>query len=58
MRTVAGSRHLDGQNDEPKNEIVSLARRYGIVTPYTPYLIIEDERTRNLSVGRRTFREL
>jgi len=34
---------LNGESDELKKEIVSLAKKYGIVTPYTSYLIIEDE---------------
>lgn len=34
---------LRGENEELKTEIVSLARKYGIITPYTSYLIIEDE---------------
>lgn len=34
---------LRGESEELKTEIVSLARKYGIITPYTSYLIIEDE---------------
>lgn len=34
---------LKGETKELKEEIISLARQYGIVTPYTSYLIIEDE---------------
>lgn len=34
---------LKGETAELKEEIISLARQYGIVTPYTSYLIIEDE---------------
>lgn len=34
---------LRGENDELKSEIVSLSRKYGIITPYTSYLILEDE---------------
>lgn len=34
---------LHGEQEELKNEIVILARKYGIITPYTSYLIIEDE---------------
>jgi Ca-activated chloride channel family protein len=34
---------LRGESDELKSEIVLLARKYGIITPYTSYLIIEDE---------------
>lgn len=35
---------LTGENEELKDEIVTLSRRYGIITPYTSYLILEDER--------------
>jgi Ca-activated chloride channel family protein len=49
---------LHGENDELKNEIVSLARRYGIVTPYTAYLIIEDERRRNVPLSMQSFSEM
>jgi Ca-activated chloride channel homolog len=35
---------LTGENEEIKDEIVTLSRRYGIITPYTSYLILEDER--------------
>jgi Ca-activated chloride channel family protein len=45
---------LNGENDELKNEIIRVARKYGIVTPYTSYLIVEDEKR---SVSRRLIRE-
>ena len=35
---------LRGESLELKDEVVDLARRYGIITPYTSYLIIEDEK--------------
>jgi Ca-activated chloride channel family protein len=35
---------LTGENEEIKDEIVTLSRRYGIITPYTSYLILEDEK--------------
>lgn len=35
---------LNGQNVEVRKEVVDLAKRYGIVTPYTSYLVLEDER--------------
>ncbi len=34
---------LHGKDKELVDEIVQLARTYGIVTPYTSYLIVEDE---------------
>ena len=49
---------LRGENAEVRDEIVSLARRHGIVTPYTSYLILEDEARRGVPVGQRSFREL
>ena len=38
---------LNGEDKELKDEIITLARQYGIVTPYTSYLIVEDEKIRN-----------
>ena len=35
---------------------LTLARKYGIVTPYTAYLIIEDEQRRGVPVAQRTLR--
>src|SRR5581483_5473958 len=35
---------LHGQERELIEEVTELARRFGIVTPYTSYLIMEDER--------------
>ncbi len=32
----------NGTDDELKNEIITLAKRYGILTPYTSYLVLED----------------
>jgi len=32
-----------GADEELKNEIVTLAKRYGILTPYTSYLVVEDK---------------
>jgi len=39
---------LHGENAELKDEATELARKFGIVTPYTAYLIIEDETKRNV----------
>lgn len=39
---------LHGENSELRDEVTSLARQYGIVTPYTAYLIVEDETRRNV----------
>jgi len=37
---------LHGESSELIDEITQLAREHGIVTPYTSYLILEDEETR------------
>ncbi len=34
---------LNGQKKELMDEVVRLSKKYGIVTPYTSYLILEDE---------------
>lgn len=41
---------LNGENRELKDEIIQLGMRYGIVTPYTSFLVTEDMKI----VGRRT----
>jgi len=46
---------LRGENKELKDEVSELARKYSIVTPYTAYLIIEDERHRGVAQNVRTF---
>jgi Ca-activated chloride channel family protein len=47
---------LRGENPELRDEVAALARRYGIVTPYTSYLIVEDERRRNVPQELRVLR--
>jgi len=34
---------LNGEDRETKDEIIEIARKYGIVTPYTSFLIVEEE---------------
>jgi Ca-activated chloride channel family protein len=34
---------LHGENEELKQEVIRLAKKHGIITPYTSYLILEDE---------------
>jgi len=46
---------LHGENAELKDEVTELARRYNIVTPYTAYLIVEDEARRGVAANARTF---
>ena len=40
---------LHGENTELKNEVTDLAREFNLVTPYTAYLIMEDETKRNVA---------
>ncbi len=42
---------LHGENKELKDEVVELAREHGIVTPYTAWLILEDEGRRNVPLA-------
>jgi Ca-activated chloride channel homolog len=41
---------LHGENRELRDEVIELAKAFGIVTPYTSYLVLEDERP---AAGRR-----
>ncbi len=45
---------LHGENAELRDEVSELARKYGIVTPYTAYLIVEDEARRGVAVNMRS----
>lgn len=45
---------LHGDNEELKQEVTELAREYGIVTPYTAYLIVEDEEKREVPESSRS----
>ncbi len=49
---------LRGESKELRDEVVDLARRYAIVTPYTSYLIVEDEARRGVPVAARSFQML
>lgn len=49
---------LRGENKELKEEVTELARKYGIVTPYTAYLIVEDEARRGVAANAQTLRGL
>lgn len=49
---------LHGESKELKDEITQLARKYGVVTPYTAYLILEDEAIRNIPILHRNMREM
>jgi len=45
---------LHGESQELRDEAAALARRWGIVTPYTSWLILEDEGRRNVAARDRT----
>jgi Ca-activated chloride channel family protein len=45
---------LHGENAELREEVTELARKYGIVTPYTAYLIVEDEGRRQVETSLRS----
>jgi Ca-activated chloride channel family protein len=49
---------LHGENAELRDEVTQLARHYGIVTPYTAYLIIEDETRRNVPLTMQSMPQL
>jgi Ca-activated chloride channel family protein len=49
---------LHGENAELRDEVTDLARKYGIVTPYTAYLIVEDEKQRDVPVPLRSMQNL
>jgi Ca-activated chloride channel family protein len=44
---------LHGEEEELKKEVVRLALKFGIVTPYTSYLVLEEEPRLALDAGRR-----
>src|SRR2546425_1770323 len=49
---------LHGENAEIKEEVTELARKYSIVTPYTAYLIVEDEARRGVPILSQTMPQL
>ncbi len=49
---------MHGESKELKDEVVRLAREHGIVTPYTAYLIMEDEQRRGVPVAAQNLREM
>jgi Ca-activated chloride channel family protein len=49
---------MHGETRELKDEVVRLARSFGIVTPYTAFLVMEDEASHNIPVQLRSFQEL
>jgi Ca-activated chloride channel family protein len=49
---------MHGESKELKDEVTQLAREHGIVTPYTAFLIVEDEKSRNVPLSLQSMREL
>jgi len=49
---------LHGENPELRDEVAELARKYAIVTPYTAYLILEDETRRDVPTSMRSLQSL
>jgi Ca-activated chloride channel family protein len=49
---------MHGESAELRDEVIHLAREFGIVTPYTAYLILEDEASRGIPVNLRSFQEM
>lgn len=49
---------LRGENREVRDEVASLARQFGIVTPFTSLLIVEDEARRNVPLSMRSLQKL
>ena len=48
---------LHGENEELKSEATDLARQFGLVTPYTAYLIMEDEQGRHVAEENQVMRD-
>lgn len=49
---------LRGENAELRDEVTELARKYGIVTPYTAYLIVEDEARRGVPLAEQSLPQI
>jgi Ca-activated chloride channel family protein len=49
---------LHGESAESRDEVTELARKYGIVTPYTAYLIVEDETRRKVPMAMQSMQSL
>ncbi|MDQ6912861.1 MAG: VIT and VWA domain-containing protein [Verrucomicrobiota bacterium] len=49
---------VHGETSELHDETTELARKYGIVTPYTAYLIVEDEDKRRVPLAQRSMQEM
>src|SRR5262249_40167990 len=49
---------LHGESSALKDEVVRLSRQWGIVTPYTAYLIMEDETRRNVPLSMQSMPQM
>jgi Ca-activated chloride channel family protein len=49
---------IHGETNELRDEATDLARRYGIVTPYTAYLVVEDEDRRRVPMTERSMQSM
>src|SRR3954447_23171280 len=49
---------IHGETAELRDETTELARKYGIVTPYTAYLIVEDEDRRRVPMADRSMQSM
>src|SRR6267154_625379 len=49
---------IHGETAELRDETTELARKYGIVTPYTAYLIVEDEDRRRVPMADRSMQNM
>jgi Ca-activated chloride channel family protein len=49
---------LHGESAELRDEVTELARKYGIVTPYTAYLIVEDESRRKVPLAMQSLPQM
>ena len=49
---------IHGETAEVRDETIELARKYGIVTPYTAYLIVEDEDRRRVPMADRSMQSM
>src|SRR6476646_5826523 len=49
---------IDTATAEVRDETIELARKYGIVTPYTAYLIVEDEDRRRVPMADRSMQSM
>lgn len=49
---------LHGETAELRDEVAQLARQYGIITPYTAYLIVEDEDRRRVPLAMQSLPQL